>query len=199
VDNPHAVHDSGAGPDGAGTFRREIGALTDSTRSFHERFVELFGAHFDRLWRVMTRLSGDPELAADCVQEAFVKLHQRGALPDAPESWLITVALNLFRNAKASGQRRRRLLTLARAEGVHADPAPSPEQAAMAGDVRRRVRLALDQLPVRDRQLLLLQAEGYRYRDIAAALDLNEASVGVLLARAKRAFREIIKETEGAE
>jgi RNA polymerase sigma-70 factor (ECF subfamily) len=82
---------------------------------------------------------------------------------------------------------------------VHADPAPSPEQAAMAGDVRRRVRLALDQLPVRDRQLLLLQAEGYRYRDIAAALDLNEASVGVLLARAKRAFREIIKETEGAE
>jgi DNA-directed RNA polymerase specialized sigma24 family protein len=33
-------------------------------------------------------------------------------------------------------------------------------------------------------------AEGYSYRDIAAALDLRETSVGTLLARAKRAFRE---------
>jgi DNA-directed RNA polymerase specialized sigma24 family protein len=37
--------------------------------------------------------------------------------------------------------------------------------------------------------LLLLRAEGYRYRDIAAALELNESSVGTLLARAKSAFR----------
>jgi DNA-directed RNA polymerase specialized sigma24 family protein len=37
---------------------------------------------------------------------------------------------------------------------------------------------------------LLLRAEGYSYRDIATALDLNEASVGTLLARAVRAFRE---------
>ena len=34
----------------------------------------------------------------------------------------------------------------------------------------------------------LLQAEGYSYRDIAAALELNEGSVGTLLARARRAF-----------
>ena len=38
-------------------------------------------------------------------------------------------------------------------------------------------------------RVLLLQAEGSRYRDIAAALGLNEASVGVLLARARIAFR----------
>jgi DNA-directed RNA polymerase specialized sigma24 family protein len=35
---------------------------------------------------------------------------------------------------------------------------------------------------------LLLRAEGYSYRDIAAALELNEASVGTLLARAKQSF-----------
>lgn len=46
----------------------------------------------------------------------------------------------------------------------------------------------------RDQQLLLLRAEGYSYRDIAVALELNEASVGVLLARAKRAFREKYEE-----
>ena len=38
--------------------------------------------------------------------------------------------------------------------------------------------------------MLLLRAEGYGYRDIAAALGLHEASVGTLLARAKGAFRE---------
>lgn len=37
--------------------------------------------------------------------------------------------------------------------------------------------------------MLLLRAEGYSYRDIASALELNEASVGTLLARAVRAFR----------
>jgi RNA polymerase sigma factor (sigma-70 family) len=52
------------------------------------------------------------------------------------------------------------------------------------------VRAAIDRLPERERRMLLLRAEGYSYRDIAAALDLNEASVGVLLARARRAFRE---------
>lgn len=171
----------------------------DATLSFHDRFVELFNAHFDRLWRVMDRLSGEPELAADLVQEAFIKLHQRGSLPDAPEAWLITVALNLFRNQKASRKRRLRLLTAARVEGVQADPAPSPDEAAIAGETRRRVRSALERLPAREREMLLLQAEGYRYRDIARALDLNEASVGVLLARAKRTFLEIYQEMEGAD
>ena len=38
--------------------------------------------------------------------------------------------------------------------------------------------------------MLLLRAEGYGYRELAAALDLNESSMGTLLARAKRAFRE---------
>ena len=46
--------------------------------------------------------------------------------------------------------------------------------------------------------MLLLQAEGYRYREIAAALGLNEASVGVLLARARHAFRQVYEEASDA-
>jgi DNA-directed RNA polymerase specialized sigma24 family protein len=45
-------------------------------------------------------------------------------------------------------------------------------------------------LPLRERELLLLRAEGYSYRDIASALELNETSVGTLLARARRRFEE---------
>jgi len=163
-------------------------ALAEPTPSFEESFVRLFRAHHARLYRYLQRLSGEPELAADLVQDAFVRLYRRGSLPDAPEAWLISVALNLLRNASATRSRRHRLLTAARAEEAHSDPLPPPDKSATAGDARRRVRSALEHLPVREQRMLLLQAEGYSYRDIAAALELKEGSVGTLLARARRAF-----------
>ena len=108
-------------------------------------------------------------------------------MPDRPELWLVTVALNLFRNERSTRARRTRLLTVARAESVLADPAPL---ASGQGFDSHRVRLALDRLRERDQRLLLLRAEGYSYREIATALDLNETGIGTLLARAKRAFRQ---------
>jgi RNA polymerase sigma factor (sigma-70 family) len=167
----------------------------ERSSSFEDRFSALFAANFDRLHRYLNRLAGDSDLAADLAQEAFVRLYYRGSFPDSPEPWLITVALNLFRNAQSSRKRRRQLLTVDRAEAVHSDPAPSPEQTASCDDVRQRVRWALDGLPERERHILLLRAEGYSYRDIAAALGLNDASVGVFLARAKRTFRESYEDT----
>ncbi|MGH7567875.1 MAG: sigma factor, partial [Gemmatimonadales bacterium] len=89
--------------------------------------MEQFHVHFHRLYRYLDRLSGDPDLAADLAQEAFVKLYRRGALPVAPAAWLITVGLNLLRNARSTRSRRRRLLTPERGERVLADPPPSPD------------------------------------------------------------------------
>lgn len=160
------------------------------TSAFEERFVALFEAEFPRLFRYLDRLSGEPDLAADLAQDAFVRLNKRGEMPEKPEAWLITVALNLFRNVKASRSRRRRLLTLARAESILADPAPTPAHLVEAADSGVRVRAAIDRLPERQQKLLLLRAEGYSYRDMASALDLTETSIGTLLARAKRSFRE---------
>lgn len=161
------------------------------------RFAELFQAHFLRLYRYLDRLSGEPELAADLAQDTFVKLYQRGTPPDAPEAWLITVATNLFRNSRTTRARRARLMTPDRAALVLADPPASPAEDAEAADdtaSRKRVRQVLDQLPERERRLLLLRAEGYSYRDLANALELEEASVGTLLARAKRSFRSLYEE-----
>jgi RNA polymerase sigma-70 factor (ECF subfamily) len=168
------------------------------TAPFDEQFVGLFDAHFPRLFRYLDRLSGDPDLAADLAQEAFVRLHARGSIPDTPEGWLVTVAMNLFRNHRTMGARRRRLMTVARAESVLADPPASPGGLAMATDEGERVRAALDGLPERERQMLLLHAEGYKYREIARVLDVNETSVGTMLARAKRAFRVACDGAPGA-
>ena len=181
--------DTWVAPAASGTRCPEsVDALAEPTPSFEESFVRLFRAHHPRLYRYLQRLSGEPELAADLVQDAFVRLYRRGSLPDAPEAWLISVALNLLRNARSTGSRRHRLLTVARAEEAHSDPLPPPDESATAGDARRRVQSALERLPEREQRMLLLQAEGYSYRDIAAALALNEGSVGTLLARARRAF-----------
>lgn len=165
-------------------------AVAARARPFDECFTELFDEHYPRLFRYLDRLSGDAELAGDIAQDVFVRLHRRGAVPDRPGAWLITVALNLFRNARSMRARRRRLLTIGRARDVHSDPPPDPMQTVGAAESARRARAALDAMPERDRALLLLRAEGYAYRDLAKALGLNETSVGTLLARARQAFRD---------
>ena len=179
--------------DASGSAERSIPPMT-----FEARFATLFDQHFAAIFRLLDRLTGEPDVAADLAQETFVRLYRRGAPPDAPDRWLVSVALNLFRNHAGSRRRRGRLLTVVRAEGVHADAAPAPDAALLAEETRERVRHALDQLPARERSLLLLRAEGYSYRDCASALQLNEASVGVLLARAKRAFRDRYEEPNAA-
>jgi RNA polymerase sigma factor (sigma-70 family) len=117
-------------------------------------------------------------------------------MPDRPGVWLITVALNLFRNVRSTNARRRRLLTIARAESVLADPSPTPAQANDTAEDYTRVRAAMGRLAEREQRLLLLRAEGYSYRDIAEALEMNAASVGTLLARAKQAFRAAYEGTD---
>lgn len=172
--------------------------MSAPTDVWRDRFVELFDAHFHRLFRYLDRLSDDADLAADLAQDAFIRLYRRGSEPDAPEAWLISVAMNLFRNARATAARRRRLLTIVRAGHAHSDAAPSPLACTAASETRQRVRVALDALPERDRHLLLLDAEGYSHRAVALALNLNEASVGTLLARSKQRFRQACAESHHA-
>jgi RNA polymerase sigma-70 factor, ECF subfamily len=162
--------------------------LPGPTSLFDEQFVQLFEEQFPSLRRFLDRLSGEPDLAADLAQEAFVRLYRRGSLPDAPGAWLVTVAMNLFRNTKTTQSRRSRLLKVVGDSPADLDP---PDAAIERDSVRRRVRAIVDGLPERERQLLLLQAEGYSYRDIASVLQLQETSVGTLLARARRAFRAL--------
>src|SRR5262245_14201442 len=179
------------------TPRMQVLALPDASPSFRERFDELFEEHYPRLFRVMNRLSGEPELAADLAQGAFVRLYQRGSMPDHPEAWLISVAMNLLRNEKSTQSRRLRLLAPLSAPEPPELP-PSLERAREMNATRERVRDALERLDERDRMLLTLRAEGYRYRDLAAALELNEASIGTLLARARRAFLAAYEEATDA-
>ena len=183
----------GASTPAARAVRWNASAAVDRSVPFHDAFVHLFTSGFERLFRYLDRLSGDAELAQDLAQESYVRLYRRQSLPDAPEAWLISVAMNLLRNNHSIEKRRRELLGEARADRSVSDPVQTPDQAAASEETRVAVRQVLDRMPQRERQLLLLSAEGYSYRDIALALELKEVSVGTLLARARLGFRELYR------
>ena len=163
---------------------------TDSgARSFDELFREEFARRYASLFRYVDRLSGDPDLAADIAQEAFIRLYRRGGMPENTGSWLAVVARNLFHNARSKSARRRVLLEQEKARQSGVDTNTSPEVDFETARRRKTVRSALDELPQREREMLILRYEGHSYREISRILDINEASVGTLLVRAKEAFR----------
>jgi len=178
------------GPAAPGAGAEHVAEAGAAGAGFEARFATLFESHFSRIFRLLNRLTGEPDVAADLAQEAFIRLCNRRSMPDRPGAWLATVALNLFRNDRAKRARRLRLLTPSRGRDVHSDESIDPAGETDATRQRLRVRMALSSLPAREQSMLLLHAEGYRYRDIARATGLNEASVGTLLARARRRFRE---------
>jgi RNA polymerase sigma factor (sigma-70 family) len=178
------------GANGPHSAQRPSGeAHASSGDVFEAQVTSLFEEEFARIFRVLQRLAGDADLASDLAQEAFVRLYGRGAMPDAPAAWLISVALNLLRNRAARESRRGRILRRLHGGGAATDAAPLADEALIARESAQGVRRTLQQLPERQAQLLLLSADGFTYREIGVALGINEASVGALLLRARDAFR----------
>lgn len=72
------------------------------------------------------------------------------------------------------------------------DPVELPDKTADRRQRIKVVRSALTKLSDRDRQMLLMREEGFRYREIAAVVNVAPASVGTLLARAVRRFEKAL-------
>ena len=156
-------------------------------------FREIFHDVYPALVRYARRMAGDPDAAEDAVQEAFVRLLDRDVHgePERLRGWLFTTVTNLLRDRARVAANRSRLL---------ATRTPMPETPPEAADRMerqeriRRVREALDALDARDRTLLLLREEGFSYRELAREVGVQPGSVGTLLARARRRFRDQLTE-----
>lgn len=148
----------------------------------------LFRRIYPSLFQYLQRMTGDPDLAEDVAQEAFVRLLRHPLPENEARRWLFTVATNLVRDGARQKRRRETLLTAA----------PRPSAAAPAADEEleraeriARVRAALERIPPRDREMLLLREQGFRYSEIAAVVEVAPGSVGSLLARALKKFKEV--------
>lgn len=152
-------------------------------------FEAAFNSHQESLFRYVNRLVGDSDLASDVVQESFVRLLDNPLPDDEVRRWLFTVATNLVRDDARMRTRRQRLLTNKyTTSDLSSDPEIQPDAGAVRSERIAAVRAALAQLSDRDRQMLLMREEGFRYSEIAKVIDVAPGSVGTLLARALRRF-----------
>ena len=78
------------------------------------------------------------------------------------------------------------------------EPANGPDTELERRDDVARVRAALATLNERDREALLLKAEGFDYEEIAATLGLAKGAIGTTLARARRRLVEAYRAQERA-
>ena len=166
----------------------------DAFRGFYDRTAR-------PLWAYLARVSGDPQVADDLLQEVYYRFLRSRACHESEQhrrNYLFQIAANLVRD----GHRRRaaRPVTVADSHDTldrHADP-------ATVSGTERRVDLAraMAKLRVRDRTMLwLAYAEGASHQEIADSLGLktfeHQAAVVPREAEVDRAARERSPEIRG--
>jgi RNA polymerase sigma-70 factor (ECF subfamily) len=147
----------------------------------------LFTAYYCRLTRLLYRATGDTARAEEFAAEAFWRLYDKPPR-DATniEGWLYRTGLRLALDYLKKERRRARYEALGQLFGV----ARNPHQAVEQHEKQARVRQVLVSLKPVQAAMLLLRSEGLSYTELAAALNLNPASVGTLLTRAGQAFKK---------
>ena len=177
-------------------------ALLNGLHGGDERAFELlFQRYFASVHGVVLRIVGDPGEAEELTHDAFIKLYQRPIVDtdDANvRAWLYRVATNSAFNALRS--RRRRLGWLRRFAG-RADSRDrddtDPADIVADQDESRQVRACLARLPERQRNALVLRFSGMSYAEVAEAVGVSANSVGTILARAEKSFRELYSREYG--
>lgn len=149
----------------------------------------LVGRKLPRIHSLAYRLLGDAAEAEDVAQETMLRAWRQagGWRPGSArfDTWLHRVALNLCYDRLRRG---REIVTETPPEQV--DPAPSPERSLETLEVGVRVARALEQLPARQREAIIL----CHYQDLgnieaAAAMEVSVEALESLLGRGRRALR----------
>jgi RNA polymerase sigma factor (sigma-70 family) len=166
-----------------------------------ETIEELFAALEAPLLGYGLRLTGEIGLAEDVVQEAFMKLHLQFKEVREPRRWLYRTVHNLALN-----QRRRaaKIVSLnASAENENspvtadtADPAPLPDEQISRMEGIGLVRLSLETLDERSRELIRLKFnDELSYRDISARTGISVSNVGYILHHALKTIGDELART----
>lgn len=132
---------------------------------------------------------------ADLRQDIYAQVCEASytQLPDHPRAFLFKTARNLLIN------RMRRELVVPIEAATDLDTlnvaldAPSPESNAIARAELRRLQAALDRLPPRCREAVILgRVEGLSGREIASRMGVNESTVSIHLANGIRALANML-------
>jgi len=167
-------------------------------------FNLFFDEYFSRLYRyVLTRLSGNDDATREVVQAALTKAIQKIHTYRGESTlftWLCVIGRNESIDWLRKNTRHRHHLVLteddpvvqAAIEAVNAPQNDRPGRLAERSEVARLIHVALDGIPTNYGNALEWKyIEGYSVKEIAQRLQVSPEAAQSLLARAKRAFKEV--------
>jgi RNA polymerase sigma-70 factor (ECF subfamily) len=160
--------------------------------------IAAYEQHHDAIYGFLRRATRDDGVAEDLLQETFARLlteSRAGRVPGEVVPWLYRVATNLVISRGRRTRTAIRWLTEQRRA-----PAEQGFESAEATTLRHEwtsgVRTVLAGLPAEARTALLLSADGFSGREIAATIGRTEAATRVLMCRARQRMRSELEDRE---
>lgn len=173
--------------------------LTRARRGDTAAFEELVRLYEKRVYAVALRSSGNPEDAADIVQEVFLRAWRsiesfRG--DSGFSTWLFRITMNLcvdHARHKHAQPQTQPIVTDDETERPLPDPAPTPEEHLDNRELGRELAAALEEISEEHRRIVLLRdVSGMSYTEIAEVLEISEGTVKSRLSRARIALRKVL-------
>ncbi|HEY2855900.1 MAG TPA: sigma-70 family RNA polymerase sigma factor [Gemmatimonadaceae bacterium] len=174
---------------------RLIGAAKAGDRMAFEQLVQ---RHYRAAFAVGLARSGNRADAEDLVHDAFVRAAERLEHCRHPEkfaAWLCTIVRNLAHNLRTRGLAPR--TTIIGPDMIASNE--SPERDAQLAELRDRLQVALGELPVIQREVVLLHdVDGRTHDEIALIVGTSSGMCRQHLFKARKRLRALLAHADGA-
>jgi RNA polymerase sigma-70 factor (ECF subfamily) len=157
------------------------------------RFEQLVLPHLDAAFNLSRWLLRSRADAEDVAQEALLRAFRffRGFNGGDARAWLLQIVRNTCYTWLEKNRQVEQMTEFD--EDLHQQSSATPEALAIAGDNRDRLARALETLPVRFREVLILrELEGCSYKEIAAITSVPIGTVMSALARARQRLQRAL-------
>jgi len=147
-----------------------------------------------KIYNFAYRLTGNPDDAADLVQEVLLRVRKGLAsyTPGSFDGWLWRITRNAFLDGVRRNQRRP-TSPLPDDDRVALAPSPSPDEVLASVRLSEDVQSALLKLPIEFRECVVLcDVVGLTYEEIATAIDSPVGTVRSRIHRGRKMLRELL-------
>jgi RNA polymerase sigma-70 factor (ECF subfamily) len=177
--------------------------LAGLAKGREDMFEQLVQRYQGRLYGFLCRMAGQEADAADLFQETFLRVYQKaGQIRDqqAFRPWLYTIALNLCRSQHARRARHPEVALPDCAEDTSLPATdPSPDSAVAHREIGDRIAVAVNTLPLEQREVFILRAyQDLSYPEIADVLGRPLATVKSQMRYALQKLRSVLRDLASA-
>lgn len=155
---------------------------------------QLFSLYYRDVWRYLYCLSHDAALSEELASETFLEAVGSVAAFRAEsdvKTWLFSIARHRW---YAWLRKKGRTPAMEELSDLIAAPGKAPEEELIRREMTERILALLENEPQRTKNIVLMRAEGYSFREIAKKWGITENSARVTDFRARMKIRKILTE-----